>query len=252
MIWVKYVKFGEDIMIPKIIHYCWFGGKNIPQESVSCIESWKKHCPDYRIIEWNDYNYNLQKNDYVKITYSLKKYAFLTDYVRLDVIGQYGGIYLDTDVELLKPLDPLLHNDGFLGLEEEGRIATGLGFGAIKNHPFILENKKYYEDLFLSNNRKKFEKIICVKVTTDLMCKHGYVINNQIQTVYGMTIYPTDYFCPLKIGTSKLKITQDTYSIHHYNGSWKSNNKYWNRLQYYMIPLKQWIKKYILKKRNYE
>lgn len=239
-------------MIPKIIHYCWFGGNTMPKLTIKCIDSWKKYCPDYEIICWNEENYDLNKNDYVRETYRLKKYAFLSDYVRLDVVAEYGGIYLDTDVELIKPLYPLLKYDGFLGTEEIGRINTGLGFGAKKGHPAVIENKKFYELHNCLNKKGEFEKVLCVNVTTQLMEKHGYKPKDKIQRVFEMDIYPPKYFCPLKMGTNKSNITKNTFSIHHYEGSWKSGNRYWNRFLYYLIPLKQFIKRNILKKNLYE
>src|SRR5699024_3298849 len=119
-------------MIPRTIHYCWFGGKPLPAKVESNIASWKRYCPDYKIIQWNESNYEVHINDYVSQAYGQKKYAFVSDYVRLDVINEYGGIYLDTDVELIKPLDDLIQYKSFFGLEDVGRVNTGLGFGSVK------------------------------------------------------------------------------------------------------------------------
>ncbi len=230
-------------MIPKKIHYCWFGGKELPNEAKKCIESWKKYCPDYEIIQWNENNYDINKNQYVKYTYENKKYAFLTDYVRLDVIYNEGGIYLDTDVELLKPLDELLNCDGYMGMEQVGKVATGLGFGAKKGNPIIKENKEYYETYDPRDKNGNFRKIICVEVTSKLLKEKGMKEINEIQNINGMIIYTIEYFCPKVMGTNKLKITQNTYSIHHYTASWKSNNKIIRKIGYYLIPTKQFIKK---------
>lgn len=235
-------------MIPKKIHYCWFGGKPLPKSALKCIESWKKYCPDYEIIEWNESNYDLQKNEYVKLTYEQKKYAFLTDYVRLDVIYNEGGIYLDTDVEIIKPIDDLLKNTCFLGMEQVGTVATGLGFGAQKHNKFILENKKYYEDNSFVDNKGNFKKVICVKITTDLLNKKGLKKENNIQKIKNdITIYPPEYLNPLKMGTNKLTITKNTYSIHHYEASWKSNYKVIRKIKYYLIPIKMKIKQILHK-----
>lgn len=234
-------------MIPKKIHYCWFGGNPLPDDAKKCIESWKKYCPDYEIIEWNESNYDLEKNRYVKYTYENKKYAFLTDYVRLDIIYNEGGIYLDTDVELVKPLDDLLDSKGYIGMEQVGTINTGQGFGAVKNHPFVKENKDFYENYEFLDESGNFNKIICVPVTTSILEKKGLKKENSIQHVYDMDIYPVEYFCPLIMGTNKLKITKNTYSIHHFAGTWKSNNKIIRKLNYYLIPVKQFIKKKVLK-----
>lgn len=236
-------------MIPKKIHYCWFGGKKLPKEVLKCIESWKKYCPDYEIIEWNESNYDINKNDYVKEAYKNKKWAFLTDYVRLDIIYNYGGIYLDTDVELIKKIDDLLVNDAFMGTEQIGKVATGLGFGAIKHHPFIKENKEYYENGFFVDEHGKVKFSICVSITTNLLKKHGFEKKDVIQVLpdANIIIYPVEYFCPLKMGTNKLTITNKTYSIHHYDGTWQSDNKIFRKIKYYLIPLKQFLKKVVKK-----
>ncbi len=234
-------------MIPKKIHYCWFGGKELPEEAKRCIASWKKYCPDYEIIEWNEKNYDVLKNPYVKYTYENKKYAFLTDYVRLDIIYNEGGIYLDTDVELVKPLDDLLNCEGYIGMEQVGTINTGQGFGAIKGHPFIKANRDFYEKHNFFNDKGEFEKIICVKISTDILLNKGLKKENVRQKVFDMEIYPVEYFCPKVMGTNKINLTENTYSIHHFESSWKSDSKLVRRMGYYLIPLKQKVKK-ILKK----
>ena len=232
-------------MIPKKIHYCWFGGNPLPNEAKKCIESWKKYCPDYQIIEWNENNYDLSKNDYVKYTYENKKYAFLTDYVRLDIIYNEGGIYLDTDVELLKPLDDLLESSCFMGMEQPGMIATGLGFGAQKKNDFIKENKEYYEKEPFLDKSGNWIKTTCVKITTNLLVKKGLRKENKLQNITGIKILPVDYLCPLKLGTNKLTITENTYSIHHYTASWKSKYTIIRKISYRLIPVKQFIRKLI-------
>lgn len=234
-------------MIPKKIHYCWFGKNPLPKEVIKCIDSWKKWCPDYEIIEWNESNYDLDKNEYVRETYSRKKWAFLTDYVRLDVIYNEGGIYLDTDVELIKPIDDLLNLECFLGMEQPGKVATGLGFGAVKGNEFIKENKEYYEKNSFISADGEFKKVICVEITSNLLINKGMKVSNTLQDIGKIRVFPTEYFCPLKLGTNKLNITKNTYSIHHYTASWKSNNKLIRKIGYYLIPLKQFIKKMVKK-----
>ena len=234
-------------MIPKKIHYCWFGGNPLPKEAIKCIESWKKFCPDYEIIEWNESNYDLNKNEYVKFTYENKKFAFLSDYVRLDIIYNEGGIYLDTDVELLKSLDDLLEHDGYIGMEQVGTINTGQGFGAIKGHPFVKANKEFYEHCKFKDEYGEFIRNICVPITTNILKEKGLRDVNEIQDVYSMKIFPVEYFCPKVIGTNKIIITKNTYSIHHFESSWKSNSRFFRKIGYYLIPLKQKIKKYLKK-----
>ena len=122
-------------MIPKIIHYCWFGGNDKSELVERCISSWKKYCPDYKIIEWNENNYNVNKNKYTKYAYERQKWAFVSDYARIDIINTYGGFYLDTDVELMKSLDDLINNEIYFGIEKNtNKISTGLGFGSVKEH----------------------------------------------------------------------------------------------------------------------
>lgn len=235
-------------MIPKKIHYCWFGGKELPDEAKKCIESWKKYCPNYEIIEWNESNYDLNKNEYVKFTYENKKFAFLSDYVRLDIIYNQGGIYMDTDVELLKPLDDLLNYDGYIGMEQVGTINTGQGFGATKKHPFVKENKEYYENCKFVDEDGNFIRQICVPITTKILEKKGLKKKNTRQKVYDMEIFPIEYFCPKVIGTNKINVTENTYSIHHFESSWKSDYRLLRKIGYYLIPLKQMIKRIIRRK----
>ena len=134
-------------MIPKVIHYCWFGGQPLPESALKCIESLRRFCPDYEIKQWSEENYDVNKIQYIKEAYQEKKFAFVTDVARLDIIYSEGGIYLDTDVELIKSLDELLYNSLYLGMERAGRVNTGLGFGAEVNHPIVRDNLELYTDI---------------------------------------------------------------------------------------------------------
>jgi len=233
-------------MIPKRIHYCWFGGNPLPDDVRRYIESWKRFCPDYEIIQWNETNYDVKKNKYVEQAYKNKKWAFLTDYARLDIVYNYGGIYLDTDVEVIRSLDDLLKNKCYMGMEQVGKVATGLGFGAELHHPFLKDNMILYEKENFIQDDGTFKPPICVKLTTKLLLNYGLKEENKIQEIEGVKIYPTDYFCPLKMGTNKLRITNNTYSIHHYAASWYTGNAAMRKIKYYLIPIKIFIKKYIL------
>ena len=235
-------------MIPRRIHYCWFGGSPMPEAAVRCVESWKKYCPDYEIIRWDESNYDVQKNAYVRRAYESKRWAFLTDYVRLDVVYRYGGIYLDTDVELIRGLDELLDCECYMGMEQAGSVNTGLGFGAVAGHPFLAENKRVYEENDFVRSDGTFKPEICVRITTGLLREQGLTKEDRLQHTGGVTIYPVSCFCPLKMGTNRMAITEQTYSIHHYAASWYTGNAVVRRIKYYLIPVKIFVKKYILRR----
>lgn len=206
--------------IPKIIHYCWFGGNPLPDSAKKCIDSWKKYLPDYQIKEWNESNYNIENCEFMKEAYAHHKWAFVTDYARLDVVYQFGGIYLDTDVEVIKPFDKLLANDAFAGFDDDNLIATGLGFGAKAHNPVIRENRDAYKHLSLYNSDGSLNLVTCPRITTDILKRHGAKMNNTFQKLEHITLYPKDYFCPLDYYTGVLHITDNTFSIHRYSMSW--------------------------------
>lgn len=219
-------------MIPKVIHYCWFGGKPLPESALKCIESWRRFCPDYEIKQWSEENYDVNKIQYIKEAYQEKKFAFVTDVARLDIIYSEGGIYLDTDVELIKPLDDLLVNQAYMGMEIAGRVNTGQGFGAVKNHQIVKANLEVYAELEFDGTTT------CVTYTTNLLKKYGLKNNNEIQHIDNAIILPTEYLCPLSFETNRLKITENTYSIHHYDMSWKDKRDKFLRLK---IQLRKWV-----------
>lgn len=202
--------------IPKIIHYCWFGRNPLPKSAEKCIESWKKYCPDYEIQLWNEESFDLHCNAYVEAMYARKKWAFLTDYVRLKVVYDRGGVYLDTDVQLLKPLDALVEKGAFMGFECSDLVATGLGFAAEAGHPFLKENMACYEAL------TDFDRLrACPHITTELLEKYGLVRDHtRTQTLAGMTVYASEYLCPKNERTGLMAKTPNTHSIHHYDASW--------------------------------
>ena len=210
-------------MIPKIIHYCWFGGNPLPDEYKKYMESWRKFCPDYEIIEWNESNYDVTKNKYMHEAYEAKKWAFVSDYARLDIIYNHGGIYLDTDVELIKSLDDLLINEAYMGMESKYYVATGLGFGAIKGHKVVKELRDYYDDMSFFNPDGSYNLTPCPIYQTQCLMKKGLVQKNEKQLIRGVTIYPSEYFSPISPTGFKQKLTPNTYSIHHYSASWKDD-----------------------------
>lgn len=212
-------------MIDKKIHYCWFGGKVLPRDVRKCIKSWKDKCPDYEIVRWDETNFDINCSDFVKNAYASKDWAFVSDYARLKIIYENGGIYLDTDVELLKNLDFLLENDFFIGTQQRENVyATGLGFGAAKNNYVVKEMLDKYEDISFDSMKK--ESIACPYLNTLALTNIGFNSFDKIQKIGKCVVYPPKYFDPLSPGTSTNLLCDDTISIHHYTASWtKKSNK---------------------------
>lgn len=217
-------------MIPKIIHYCWFGGAPLPELAIKCIESWRKYCPQYEIKEWNEINFDLNNCEYVKEAASVGKWAFVSDYARFEILYKYGGIYFDTDVELIKPITDILKNGAFMGVEkplgaskrQNYMIAPGLGIAAEKEMPILREILYLYENEHYILKDGSINKKTVLDYVTDTLQRHGYKGNNCKQIVSDITIYPDDYFCPMNYSTGRVTITENTRSIHHYGMSWKS------------------------------
>ena len=208
-------------MIPKKIHYCWFGRNEKPKLAKKCIASWKKYCPDYEIIEWNEDNFDLDQNDYLCYCYENKKWAFLSDLARLMIVAEQGGIYFDTDVELVRNPDELLENDAFFGFENDANVATGLGFGAVAGHHSVLAMIQQYEAL-QKDAEGNYPMVVCPALNTQALVPMGLQLNGQLQEFEGVTVYPADYFNPYDDPTGRLRKTENTYSIHWYSKSWMS------------------------------
>lgn len=208
-------------MIPKKIHYCWFGGNDLPELALKCIESWKKYCPDYEIIRWDETNFDIDSNDYVKEAYKSKKYAFVTDYVRLYALYTQGGIYMDTDVEVLKNLDEFLINKAFSGFETPQTIPTGIMASECKLSIFK-ELLDYYTNKHFIKEDGNLDKTTNVSIITSIMEEKGLKKNNTLQTISDFTLYPKEYFCPIDYTTKEKTITENTYTIHWFAGSWIS------------------------------
>lgn len=205
--------------IPKIIHYCWFGGNPLPELAVRCIESWKRFCPDYEIRRWDESNFDLNCCRYVREAYDARKYAFVTDYVRLYALTGVGGIYMDTDVELVKPLDGFLHHQAFSGFEDETRIPTGImacekGFALFG---YLLD---HYDDARFLREDGTPDTTTNVETITAMCLERGFVPNNQFQILDGFALYPRDVFCPVDHQTKNLRTTENTVAIHWFAGSW--------------------------------
>ena len=207
--------------IPKTIHYCWFGRNPLPKLAQKCIKSWKKHCPDYEIIQWNEDNYDISAAPlYVRQAYESKKWAFVTDYVRLQIVYEHGGIYLDTDVEVVKSFNSVLGEQAFFGMEYGAYVATGLGFGAEKHSPVLKEMMRDYENVPFISEDGTFDLLPCPVRNSRVLFENGLKAEDVLQKVCGATIFPGEYLCPYDGRTGLLNVTGNTLSIHWYSGSW--------------------------------
>ena len=209
--------------IPKVIHYCWFGKGKMPKLAKKCIKSWKKYCPDYEFVLHTEDNFDMTQNRYMREAYEAGKWAFVSDYVRLKIIYDNGGIYLDTDVELIKPVDDLVKLGGFMGFDEKGIVATGLGFGAEKGNKIVSEFLKDYDDIPFILPDGSFDLTPCPDRNTEALKRLGMDIENKNQTFMDVTFLPDEYLCPMDYYTGKKTITDKTYSIHHYSASWTNS-----------------------------
>lgn len=218
-------KNSGSYKIPAKIHYCWFGGGKMPDLYKRCIDSWHRYCPDYEVIEWNETNCNIEENLYAKQAYEKKMYGFVPDYFRLKIIYEQGGIYLDTDVELVRSLDILRQDDAFCGLELPGEVALGLGFGAVVGHPVIGEMMHEYDRLRFVDENGKVNDTASPIYQTDFLLKKGFQYGNRKSKVLGMTIYPTWVLSPINVLTHQMDIGNETIAIHHFDGSWVSGER---------------------------
>lgn len=199
-------------MIPKTIHYCWFGRSEKPKLAQKCIASWRKFCPDYEIIEWNEDNFDVNATPYTRYCYENKKWAFLSDYVRLAIVYEHGGLYFDTDVEVVAPLDGLLENQAFFAFENDRNVASGLGFGAEKNNKYIFSMMQQYDF-------KTTEEVVlrgCPALNTAALIPYGLRLDGSLQDLGGAKILPAEYMNPYDDPTGRLTITENTVSIHWY------------------------------------
>ena len=219
-------------MIPKLIHYCWFGGAPLGEKELASIDSWKRFCPNYEIRRWDESNYDIHKNKYMSDAYDNGKWAFVSDYARIDVVNQYGGLYFDTDVELIRSPDELLDCGLFCGwenrrgarengLEYDNSVNFGLGFGAVAQHPILGEVLDLYEGLKFVNADGTLNLLACPVYQTEVLRRHG--LNDLApvrQSFEGVEVYPEDWFSPQSQLTGETVLTDNTVSIHHFSMTW--------------------------------
>lgn len=216
-------------MIPRKIHYCWFGGNPLPESAQICIDSWKKYCPEYEIVRWDETNFDVNTCTYTKEAYDKKKWAFVSDYARFWILYHVGGVYFDTDVELIKPIDDLLLRGPFMGVEVDYKgtansdklINPGLGLAAPPGLHLYKEILDYYQKLYFVMSNGRIDDTTVVKHMEKILRNHTLVQeSNEIIRCEEIFIYPKEYFCPLDYGTGELNITSNTRSIHHYTATW--------------------------------
>lgn len=208
-------------MIPKKIHYCWFGGNQLPKSAKEYIETWRKYCPDYEIIEWNESNFDVNQNSYCQEAYVAKKWAFVTDFVRLKVLYDHGGIYMDSDVEVCKSLDDFRQYNWFSGFESVDRIQTGT-MGSCLNSSVIKLLLDDYNDRHFIKEDGSYDTTTNVEVITKILSKEYDIQLNNTQQTFGdnNVLFPFDYLCAKDLMDGKIKNTNNTYTIHHFAGSW--------------------------------
>ena len=210
-------------MIPKTIHYCWFGGKPLPRSARKCIDSWRKHLPDYEIREWNETNFDVNMIPYTREAYECRKYAFVSDYARFYILYHHGGLYFDTDVEVIRPMDDVVARGAFMGIEKNRSslgVNPGLGLAAFPKTDLYKAILDHYAGLHFVNGDGRPIDGTVVKHTTEVLYRYGFVAENHLQRVADVWIYPNDWFNPLDDATGRLTITENTRSIHLYAKTW--------------------------------
>lgn len=213
-------KISQKPLIPRKIHYCWFGKKEMPEFLLNCIDSWGKNCPDYEIICWSEDNYDLNRIPFAKEAYEKQKYGLVTDVARLDILYEYGGIYMDTDVSLMKNLDELLYQPAFVGVEKWGNINTGGMVGATPKHPMIKEMLDYRRQFHFILNDGSINMETNGMYETVPFIEHGMKIDGSLQYINGMTVYPSSVFHPYDYVSCEEAIKEWTVSKHHFCGGW--------------------------------
>ncbi len=213
--------------IPKVIHYCWFGKKPLPELALKCINSWKKYFPDYEIKQWNEENFDVNCIPYVREAYECQKYAFVSDYARFWILYKYGGIYFDTDVEVLQSFAPILERGSYMGCEcdggnsEKNAVNPGLGIAVAPGLGIVKTILDYYESIHFVKDNGEIDTDTVVSKTTRILKQYGMKDIPGIQEIAGIVIYPKIYFCPDEEARKSGKYDKRTFSAHHYTASWR-------------------------------
>lgn len=211
--------------IPQIIHYFWFGHGKQKGKNIKYIKKWGKVCSGFKIMRWDETNFDVNVIPFTKEAYERGQWAFVSDYARLKVLYEYGGIQFDSDVELIKNFSKLLKYEGFIGFESDDRVNDGQGFGVMPHHPIVKEMLDMYENLSFVNKDGSFNKILSPVARTEVLVKHGLKLDGSRQNIEGIEVFPAEYFCPKDFVTRKITITKNTYSIHHFASSWHSKTE---------------------------
>ena len=231
-------------MIPRIIHYCWFGGNPLPKSAQRCIASWRKFMPDCEIREWNEQNFDVNTHPYTRAAYAAGKYAFVSDFARYKILEEWGGIYFDTDVEAVAPISDLLQLGAFMGLEDAQppTVSSGLVMAVEAHHPIIQEMLDFYDAQAKEDATAMLDTGIVVSGMTEIFVHHGFVRENRYQEVAGISLYPSEYFDPMDNATGRIKQTPNTRTIHRYDRTWSAQkplyiwlSRLWHRSWLYSL-----------------
>ena len=231
-------------MIPRIIHYCWFGGNPLPKSAQRCIASWRKFMPDCEIREWNEQNFDVNAHPYTRAAYAAGKYAFVSDFARYKILEEWGGIYFDTDVEAVAPISDLLQMGAFMGLEDAQppTVSSGLVMAVEAHHPVLQEMLDFYDAQAKEDSTAMLDTGIVVSGMTEIFIRHGFVRENRYQEVAGVALYPSEYFDPMDNATGRIKQTPNTRTIHRYDRTWSAQkplyiwlSRLWHRSWLYRL-----------------
>ena len=232
------------VMIPRIIHYCWFGGNPLPKSAQRCIASWRKFMPDCEIREWNEQNFDVNAHPYTRAAYAAGKYAFVSDFARYKILEEWGGIYFDTDVEAVAPINDMLKLGAFMGLEDAQppTVSSGLVMAVEAHHPIIQEMLDFYDAQAKEDATAMLDTGIVVSGMTEIFVHHGFVRENRYQEVAGISLYPSEYFDPMDNATGRIKQTPNTRTIHRYDRTWSAQkplyiwlSRLWHRSWIYRL-----------------